>query len=116
MFSSAAAPSAAAASMFPKSLRLSRRDFLSVKSSGKSLSFTHFSVIYVSRSPGRVAIVTSAKLSKSAVVRNQLRRRVYSVFPQIPYDVILFPKASMLKLGHAKINSELDSLVSKISH
>ncbi|MEK7091106.1 MAG: ribonuclease P protein component [Patescibacteria group bacterium] len=102
--------------MLPKYLRLSHWDFLVVKASGKSLSFPYFSVLYYPHFPGRVAIVTSTKLSKSAVVRNRLRRQIYSCIPKSDFDIILFPKQSMLKLSHDQISSEIDSLVSKLSH
>ena len=101
--------------MLPKSLRLARLDFLQTKNL-VSLYFSHFSTLYTPRVPGRVAIVTSAKLSKSAVIRNRLRRQIYSCFPKISFDIILFPKSTMLKLSHEEISTALNSLVSKLSH
>ena len=102
--------------MLPKSLRLSRPDFLQTKKFGQSLSFSHFSIIYIPHVPGRAAIVTSSKLSKSAVIRNRLRRQIYSAIPKSELDIIIFPKPSMLKLSHEEISIALNSLVSKLSH
>ena len=85
--------------MLPKSLRLSRQDFLAVKSGGKSLSLPHFSVLYSPHTPNRVAIVTSTKLSKSAVIRNRLRRQIYSCIPKSDFDIIIFPKQCPNRFG-----------------
>ncbi|MEK7155018.1 MAG: ribonuclease P protein component [Patescibacteria group bacterium] len=100
--------------MLPKSLRLSRKDLLLVKSQGKKLSSPHFSAIILPHSPGRTAIVTSTKLSKSAVIRNRLRRTIYSCLPQLSYDLIIFPKGSMLKLSSDQTRSALDSFISTL--
>lgn len=116
--------------MLPKSLRLARPDFLQTKKLGKSFSTPHFSAIILApplRLRGgrggdicRFAIVTSAKLSKSAVIRNRLRRAIYSALDArrstLDADIILFPKSTMLKLSHEEICISLDSLVSKLSH
>ena len=104
--------------MLPKSLRLSRQDFLAVKSGGKSLSLPHFSVLYSPHTPNRVAIVTSTKLSKSAVVRNRLRRQIYDALSTrhlaLSTDLIIYPKPTMLKLTHDQISTALHSFLSTL--
>ena len=108
--------------MLPKKLRLSRKDLLGVKSQGKKLSTPHFSAIVYSPalplSRSRFAIVTSTKLSKSAVVRNRLRRRIYDALSTghlaLSTDLIIYPKPTMLKLSHDQICTALNSFLSTL--
>ncbi len=102
--------------MLPKIKRLSRRDLNICNLSGKILRFPNFWLKYLVNNLGfsRFAVVTSTKLSKSAVVRNQLRRRIYSsLSPQhlaLSTDVIFFPQKSMLNLGKDEIKELLKNL------
>jgi ribonuclease P protein component len=106
--------------MLPKTLRLSRQDFLIVKRQGKSFKSKIFSL---AASPNtlntsRFAVVTSTKLAKNAVVRNRLRRKIYEALKDTrsdKMDIIIFPRPEALKLSHEEICFELDSLLSKVS-
>ena len=108
--------------MLPKNRRLSRRDLNLCNLSGKTVRFPHFLLKYSPNnlSFGRFAIVTSTKLSKSAVIRNKLRRNIYKAIgtrqQAIGTDVIFFPQKSMLNLDNEKIGVEINQAVSEISH
>jgi len=104
--------------MLPKKLRLSRKDLLLVQSQGKKLSTPHFSATILPHTPGRTAIITSTKLSKSAVVRNRLRRQIYDALSTrhlaLSTDLIIYPKPTMLKLTHDQISTALHSFLSTL--
>ena len=101
--------------MLPKYRRLSRRDFISTKQSGKSLKLPWASLL-ISPNPlgvNRWAVVTSAKLDKSAVVRNRLRRAIYnSVKPLLGNrDVIIFPNKLAFKSSQLEICQTLKQAI-----
>jgi ribonuclease P protein component len=68
----------------------------------------------------RLAVVVSRKVSKSAVVRNRIRRRIYenvrilsSTFAQ-PYDLVLLAyDATLAELPPAELTNELNRIVKK---
>lgn len=107
--------------MISKKYRLSRSDFIAAKKHGKSYSTPHFSAVVYrnSASPSRFAVVLSTKFSKSAVVRNRLRRTIYDCLStlhlELSTDLILYPKSSMLNLSRDQISSLLNSFVSALS-
>ncbi len=102
--------------MLAKKFRLTHREFLQAKKTGKSFSSQSFSVVIAPNTQGycRFAVVTSTKLSKKAVVRNRLRRKLYDMLGKISgsHDVLIFPKSSVLNLEDAQLNSQIDSLLS----
>ena len=107
--------------MLPKLRRLSRRDLNVCNNTGKTLRFPHFLIRYLANNLkfSRFGVVTSTKLSKSAVVRNKLRRQTYnslSTWPLAPStDVLFFPQKSMLNLGHEEIGSLVNKALSEIA-
>ncbi len=105
--------------MLAKKFRLTHYEFLLAKKTGKSINSPDMNLVYCPNSLGfsRFAIVTSTKLSKSAVVRNHLRRQIYSLLQEAPtkgVDIVFYPKISMLNLSYAEIGSKVDSLLSKL--
>ena len=112
--------------MLPKSRRLSRKDFIKAKKLGKTYRFPHFSIIvhyqpttYNLQPTTRFAVVTPASLSKKAVVRNRLRRRIYDSLSIINYqfsiDAIFYPRPSMLNLSREEINALVNTALPKNS-
>lgn len=99
--------------MLPSSWRLSRPNFIHVKKTGKSYRTPHYSYIVIHNSMGhnRYSVVISARLSKLAVIRNRLRRFIYSSVSALSghCDIIIYPNSSMLKLTHAEISALLNS-------
>ncbi len=73
-----------------------RRSLNHVYRSGQVVRGPLFSLKYIRHSKGdyyRCAVVVSKKVSKSAVVRNRIRRRLYELFrlyldEQTPFDVV----------------------------
>ena len=107
--------------MLPKSRRLTRQQFWQVTQRGRSVAGSEWVAKYIPNGLGysRWAVVTSTKLDKRAVVRNRLRRKIYSQLstlnPKLSFDVIIFPRSGMLNLDNAQIASAVNQVVSKIS-
>jgi ribonuclease P protein component len=105
--------------MLAKKFRLSHYDFLLAKKGGKQFRSEDFSATVAANTLDhpRFAVVTPAKLSKRAVVRNKLRRQIYDALGTKKLksgDYLIFPRSSMLNLTNAQVNLRLDSLLSKI--
>jgi ribonuclease P protein component len=106
--------------MLAKKYRLSHFDFLLAKKNGKNYRANDFSLIIAGNAVqhSRYAVVTSSKLSKSAVVRNKLRRRIYSLMANRDLgsnDFLFFPRGNMLNLSREQIGISLDSFLSTLS-
>jgi ribonuclease P protein component len=111
--------------MLSKEHRLSRRDFVIVKKSGKNFTTPHFSAVVFKPKTGNqrpvtgYSVVTSTKLSKKAVTRNHLRRLIYDSLKanscQLKANIIIYPKPSMLNLSSEETGVELNSFLSKIA-
>lgn len=64
--------------MFKKNERLSRSEFDIYFKSGKRFNFKDLTIIYSPLEELKVGVVVGKKVSKSAVRRNTLRRRVFA--------------------------------------
>jgi len=92
--------------MLPKKKRLSTALFKKVISIGNSAHAEFFVVRYIKdKSPLRFAVSVPKKVSKTAVERNKVRRRIYSAinsFKDLSIEnmkVILIAKPNILKLN-----------------
>tara|TARA_B100002051_G_scaffold276694_1_gene326976 strand:- start:19921 stop:20250 length:330 start_codon:yes stop_codon:yes gene_type:complete len=65
--------------MFKKSNRLTTAEFSELYRSGKKKHFPHLSITLGQNSGTKVSVVAGKKVAKSAVRRNLLKRRVYSI-------------------------------------
>ena len=90
--------------MLPKSSRIPRALFKSLLESRQYFNSEHFSLRVASSDTVRVAVSVSKKISKKAVIRNKIRRRVYSAFRNIIstlkpglYLIVAKPKAQKVK-------------------
>ena len=96
--------------MLPANKRLNRHLFAQVNKNGKPQNFPKFALKSLENKLGfnRFAIVVSKKISKSAVVRNALRRKLYNIVGQIPgnHDYILFVKNNSL-LSEISVDSPI---------
>ena len=107
--------------MLPKDRRLTRQQFWQVAQEGFKVHSSQFIVKHHPNNLGysRWAIVTSTKLSKKAVVRNKLRRKIYNALRHetwdLGFDVIIFPRPAVLNLDDAKISNAVNQMVSKVS-
>lgn len=98
--------------MLPKIRRLNRVNFLKVLNSSKDqIRDAGFTARYLKNALdfNRYSVVVTKKISKLAVVRNGVKRKIYDAIKDLPgsYDIIIYPKDE-------KISSELYSLLSKL--
>lgn len=68
--------------MFIKKERLSRAEFNQFFKTGKRINFPEATFIVDTHSECKVSVVVGKKVSKSAVRRNTLRRRVYALLKE----------------------------------
>ena len=104
--------------MFPRSHRLSGRDFSDreVKGAPRATS-PHFSAVFPQKASG-YAVIVSKKTAKLSVTRHRLKRRTLAAlrtFPSLPPSLIVYPKAGALTLTSEEMRSELQKLVEKRS-
>jgi len=108
--------------MLPKSRRFDRLSFLHAKQSGRFYRHPVFPLV-LSRSDlspallPRVSVVCSSKLAKSAVVRNRIKRIIFSCLADfsLSADLIIYPTRRVLNLTDAEICSQLTAFLSEIS-
>jgi ribonuclease P protein component len=104
--------------MLPKKKRLTRALFKPLLS---ARALTHSLHFWLKASPAeafRLGVSVSKKVAKSAVVRNRVRRRVYSAVEKLeeapdPAIYLVVAKAGAEKLGGAGLISELEELFKK---
>ena len=109
--------------MLPKKSRISRELFSKLLLDSKYINFPTFSLRYLNNSEikeTRIGVSVSKKVSKSAVVRNTVRRRVYtttsSLFKNFPSGFFLFvAKPGAEKLKGEKLKEEIKKLLDKVS-
>jgi ribonuclease P protein component len=87
--------------MFKKSHRLTRSAFTTTFQQGKRFHFPTHTIIIAPHDTLAVAVVTSKKVARLAVLRNRLRRRAYAamcnaVLPPAQYIVLLKPTFAAL--------------------
>ena len=90
--------------MLKKSNRLSRTQFTEYFRSGKKYHYEHLTIIYTPTLSFAGAVVVSKKVSKSAVRRNTLKRRVFARLAHIQTEtrctgvfiIILKPSFNLL--------------------
>ncbi len=99
--------------------RIPRKDFGPLLKSRIFAHSPHFSLRFADSTGVRVAVSVSKKVSKSAVVRNTIRRRMYAlvrdVVPTMRPGLFLFiakPKAETVK-GEA-LKAELSTLLKSL--
>jgi ribonuclease P protein component len=92
--------------MLPKSQRIPRKDFAPLLKSRAFYNSAHFTLRYAENGSktGRATASVSKKISKRAVVRNTVRRRIYSILAQKPLPSGLF--LFIAKAGADKVKGE----------
>ncbi|MEX0668691.1 MAG: ribonuclease P protein component [Candidatus Saccharimonadales bacterium] len=108
--------------MLSRPYRLRRRnDFTHLHKKGRVKHAKHFSIKYdqTSQELPRIAVVVSTKVSKKAVVRNRLRRRIYAQVRQIlpsikpSHDIMIMVKHTAIDASSNDLGQELvETLVS----
>lgn len=112
--------------MLPKQYRLPKKEIESVLKFGKYLNSENFSIKYKKNgaSPdiqnSRACIIVSSKVSKKAVKRNLIKRRLrhalYLIFRKKPFklDTVLIVKKSINEKKYAEIAQELEAAFNKL--
>lgn len=109
--------------MLPKEYRLRQeKDIKTLFACGKSVFDVVLGVKYRRNnlSVSRFAVVVGAKISKRAVVRNLIRRRLRAVLEKYlenlrpGFDVIILVKEGVKKSSYANLESELLRLLERI--
>ena len=109
--------------MLAKTARLSKKDFDHHFKIGKRFHFTHCTIIYSPAAALHGSVVVSRKVSKKAVMRNTIRRRVYAQLRNVAetndatgvFIIIIKPAYMNLtrKSALADINAHIASVIKK---
>lgn len=105
--------------MLPKKRRIPRKLFSELLVNSRYVNSPNFSLrfkIGQSIKETRIGVTVSKKVSKSAVVRNTIRRRAYSsisnLVPKVSHGLFLFvAKAGAEKLKGENLTNELQKLL-----
>jgi ribonuclease P protein component len=110
--------------MLNKSRRLRlTRDFERIFSKGRSINSSLFKLRILKNTFNfsRFAVVVSTKVSKRAVIRNRLRRRVWSVIAKNSYtipkglDIVFIALVGASQADFSGTQSEINYLLKKLS-
>jgi len=108
--------------MLAKEFRIKfKKDFDNILKSRNKFFSNNFSLKFSENHQdiSKFSIVVSAKISKKAVIRNQLRRRIFEILrlktPSIKpgYSVMIFPKAGALLLDYQTLEQEIFYILNK---
>ena len=108
--------------MLPKELRLSKKkDFDEVFRRGRKKVFRHFFVHWQRTNLGhpRVGIIVSNKVSKKAVIRNTIRRRVREIIWKTvgrdqSIDTIILAKQGSVNASYLEIKEDIQKGMEEI--
>ncbi len=96
--------------MLPKNTRFDRTSFARTLRAGRRIHTPLLSLVHVTTPDFRVAAVVSKKVAKRAVVRNQLRRRLYVAITRLapPHGhYILIAKPGATELSYTELEVAL---------
>lgn len=109
--------------MLAKTARLSVKEFDQYFKTGKRFHFTHCTIIYAPCESLHGSVVVSKKVSKKAVTRNTIRRRVYAQLRNVcdaaratgVFIIIIKPAYMSLsrKVALADINGHIAEVIKK---
>lgn len=108
--------------MFPKQNRLLKKDHFPLKAQGRTLRSESFTLIFTDKlntQPPKLAIIVSKKVSKLAVQRNQIKRKLRVIISQtLPslkqgFHCLLIVKPSALKHKFINLKNEFRALISR---
>lgn len=105
--------------MLKKTQRVQRADFAGFLKNGKRFHSTHITIIFTSFPTFHASVVVSKKVSKLAVTRNTLRRRVYAKLATVKNKdktgvFIAVLKPSFATLTKKMAQEEVTQLIVKI--
>lgn len=81
------------------------------------MSSEHLSIVIPAEGRG-YAVVVSKKVARLSVTRHRIKRRVLAALRtlELPYALIVFPRASASSVSYQDIQTELATLLSKNHH
>jgi ribonuclease P protein component len=105
--------------MLKKHERLTRTEFETYFKQGKRFHGDHITMIYLPYPTFHAAVVVSKKVSKKAVVRNTLRRRVYAMLyikkqKGVTGIWIALIKPGLLSLTKQQAKTQTENLVERV--
>ena len=104
--------------MLKKSERLARADFLPFFKSGKRINSEHLQLIYAHSPSFHASVVVSKKVSKLAVVRNTVRRRIYAHLKGLSSSkqgvYIVTVKPTFATLSRQAMHLEITALIERL--
>lgn len=102
--------------MLPSSQRLSRRQFQEfLTNKGLFVIYNRLGTLkYIPGTP-QLSVVTSSKAEKKAVVRNKLRRRIYTAFALAKPSIqgVLYVSKQSYTMTHNEVRTLLHELIGK---
>jgi ribonuclease P protein component len=106
--------------MLPKNHRLNlHKEFAALKKNGKMLNSESFGFLFIKNEPARFNFIVSTKISKKAVERNLIKRRLSEIvrqLPQIPQASGLFLcKKIILNKNYQELKKEVENVFKKIN-
>ncbi len=107
--------------MVPASRRLPRNDFLNYSQRGRRYHSTHLTVVHTpTKELAKTAVVVSKKVTKSAVARNRLRRRLYAtLMASSAYQgtgvYVVLTKSGAATVPRMTLRSELIDILASIT-
>ncbi len=107
--------------MIPKNQRISRENFENIMKKGGLTNSGLFSLRFLKNPENTThfSVVVSKKVAKTAVLRNKIRRRGYSIFGKIqkelknPYFIILFAKKGAEKANFNETEAQIEEILKK---
>jgi ribonuclease P protein component len=106
--------------MVPKKYRLNnKKDFFEVKSFGTTYKSASFYITFIFKDSFKFKVLVSNKISKKAVERNKLRRKIQSSVLKNASNLnlwfILTPTHKIINKDYETINSEIVNFIQKVS-
>lgn len=106
--------------MLQKAARLTKKQFDEYFKTGKRWHFPHATIVYTPYSTFHGSVVVGKKLTKKAVLRNTLRRRVYATLQQAHKTTgttgvfIVLLKPSYVTLPRKAANEEIKQNIATV--
>ncbi|MBI5400947.1 MAG: ribonuclease P protein component [Candidatus Yonathbacteria bacterium] len=106
--------------MLPRKNRVSKKDFPPPHKQGLRVFLQLFSVVvYKNDTCPRVAVVVSKKTAKTAIMRNRIRRRVYSAtssfYTNFAFSatIVFYPKKEVSTVLFSVLKTEIETAFKK---
>jgi len=108
--------------MISRKFRLKRNRIALTLKKGDLLSSDLFLIRYLSQKEDEhphFSVITSLKLSKSAIKRNRIRRKIYEAvrlnMPEnLPLYIVIIPKKNILEVEYDSIEKDISKIFKKL--